>query len=446
MSDEARPETVTKTRPDSGTGAEPAVCAGERFHSLDALRAFALLLGVVFHAAESFEPGIDYWAIADRCPSLVLSVFRHACHSFRLEIFFLIAGFFARLVYYRRGAREFVRNRTGRILVPLVVGWVILYPLLVYLWLMGASVEGRLAEFGVPGEMTGLPLWQLTIGFFVQLGFVERFDLTHLWFLHQLLVLYVLMLGGLALWRRLGQRGTVWLAGIDGGVAGLCRSGWSAALFAAATVPVLMSMRSWDVDTPKESLWPSIPATVLFGLFFATGWLLHRQTLLLEQFGRFWRCNLVLGGLMVLPTRFGVDLWRELGWGGSALFWVRLVHSALYGLMMWGFVLGFLGLFVRFCRKRSAGWRYVADSSYWIYLAHLPLVVWLQVQMGPSPLPWILKYPLLNLAAFPVLFLSYHYLVRSTFIGAQLNGRTHPFHDPLLARLFRSTRAAKPGP
>ena len=70
--------------------------ASVRYHSLDAVRAFALLLGVVFHAAESFETEAAlYWAIGDNSPSLALDVFRHASHSFRLELFFLIARFFA---------------------------------------------------------------------------------------------------------------------------------------------------------------------------------------------------------------------------------------------------------------------------------------------------------------------------------------------------------------
>ena len=35
----------------------------------------------------------------------------------------------------------------------------------------------------------------LTVGFFLSLGFLQKFDLTHLWFLHQLLVIYFLALG-----------------------------------------------------------------------------------------------------------------------------------------------------------------------------------------------------------------------------------------------------------
>src|SRR5512133_440044 len=98
-----------------------------------AVRAFALMLGVFFHAAESFGAGNSYWAVVDCRPSEFLEAIRFACHSFRLELFFVIAGFFARLLLERRGTREFAHNRVQRILVPLVVGWAALYPFLVAL-------------------------------------------------------------------------------------------------------------------------------------------------------------------------------------------------------------------------------------------------------------------------------------------------------------------------
>jgi hypothetical protein len=51
----------------------------------------------------------------------------------------------------------------------------------------------------------------------------------------------------------------------------------------------------------------------------------------------------------------------------------------------------------------------------------------LQVALAYVPLPWEVKDPLILVVALPVLFASYHWLVRSTFIGRQLNGRTYPF-------------------
>jgi glucans biosynthesis protein C len=400
----------------------------ERYHSLDALRAFALLLGVVFHAAESFHPGVEaYWAIADRSPSETLAMFRHASHSFRLELFFLIAGFFAHLLYHRRGPRGFIRNRLSRILVPLVMGWVVLYPVLVYLWLLGASVGGRLEAFGVPAEMTTAPLWFLVFGFFVTGQFIQKFDLTHLWFLHQLLILYGLFLLLRAVghgWLDRKGRGLAW---IDHRFAVLCASRWKVVWLAVMTIPMLLLMRSWDVDTPKGSLLPYLPTTLLFGLQFGFGWLLHRQPSLLQGLAHgAWGGLLLLGTALVWPTYHGV--WRLVGveLTPETFPWIRGLHALLYALMMWSFILGFLSAFLRFRQTPSRAWRYVADASYWIYLVHLPLVVWLQIVVAGWPLSWTVKYPLILVVSMPLLFLSYHFLVRSTFIGVQLNGRKYP--------------------
>jgi peptidoglycan/LPS O-acetylase OafA/YrhL len=413
--------------PSCRTAPVPASTDTDRFHSLDALRAFALLLGVFFHAAESFAPGVEtYWAIADSSTSPLLGVIRHACHSFRLELFFVMAGFFARLLYLRRGRREFIRNRLGRILVPLAVGWAVLYPLLVYLWLLGASVGGRLAQFGVPPDMVHVAPSLLTVGFFAKLQFLKTFDLTHLWFLHQLLVVYAVFLALRAVGIRWLDRDGHHLVRADRGMAALLATHWNVLLFALATIPMLLLMDSWGVDTPKSSLLPHGPTTLLFGFQFVLGWFLHRQPHLLEHSARGWWKPMLLGTAMVWPTGPGVEWLQHLGVDPARTAWVRLLHATLYSLMMWGLLLGFLGAFVRFRRTPGATWRYIADASYWIYIAHLPLVVWLQVKVGRWPLPWTVKYPLILAVAFPILFLSYKYLVRPTFIGQQLNGRRFP--------------------
>ena len=108
----------------------------DRMHALDAVRAFALLLGVAFHAAISFVPGMPpiVWAIADNSPSAALASVAFVSHMFRMTLFFFIAGFFARLLFQRRGTGGFWANRSQRILVPLIVGWVMLYPAIAAVW------------------------------------------------------------------------------------------------------------------------------------------------------------------------------------------------------------------------------------------------------------------------------------------------------------------------
>jgi peptidoglycan/LPS O-acetylase OafA/YrhL len=72
----------------------------QRLHALDAVRGFALLLGVAFHAAMSFLPGIPpgIWSTVDNSPSPFLADAGFVAHCFRMSLFFFIAGFFARLL------------------------------------------------------------------------------------------------------------------------------------------------------------------------------------------------------------------------------------------------------------------------------------------------------------------------------------------------------------
>ena len=407
-------------------GQAPGPGSEGRYHALDALRAFALLLGIFFHAAESFCPGRLSWAIVDRHAHELFNFFQHICHSFRLELFFVMAGFFAHLVRERRGLGGFVWNRVQRILVPLVAGWFLIYPVLAYEWLSGASQSGQLGRLGIPPEVAHLPPWQLVLGMFIQgKAFGDSFSLTHLWFLYQLLVVYALVLAahGIAGWLP-GRRGK-WRRWIEANFPRTVRGPGSVLFYAALTTPILWTMNGWGVDTPDRSLVPSLPATALYTLCFLVGWLLYRQPDWMRQWPA-GSAGYVLGGLaLAFGTANYRVLSRWLAFGALPAPWLKLVYSALYALMMWCFIVGIIGLFIRHRGGISRRWRYVADSSYWLYIAHLPVVVALQLWVAKWDAHWAWKYLLIVSVAFPVLFLSYHYLVRSTFIGAQLNGRRY---------------------
>jgi len=87
----------------------PAPSSDQRLHALDAVRGFALLLGVAFHAALSFMPGWPpgIWAMVDNSPSPFLSDAAFVIHIFRMSLFFFIAGYFGRLLHARLGTRAF---------------------------------------------------------------------------------------------------------------------------------------------------------------------------------------------------------------------------------------------------------------------------------------------------------------------------------------------------
>ena len=66
--------------------------------------------------------------------------------------------------------------------------------------------------------------------------------------------------------------------------------------------------------------------------------------------------------------------------------------------------------------------RYLADASYWCYLLHLPLVLWLQVLVAKWPVNGWLKFAFIMAVNVLVLLASYHWCVRYTWIGRLLNG------------------------
>src|SRR5262249_39082257 len=130
------------------------------------------------------------WAVQDVSTSPLVTMFMTASHSFRMETFFLLAGFFSHLTLHRKGAAEFVRSRVLRIAVPFVVGWFVLHPLLVSGWLMGsASLRGNVHVWaGLLGGFRSLSTLPLGI-----------FTGSHLWFLYYLAMVTALTLAVRAL-------------------------------------------------------------------------------------------------------------------------------------------------------------------------------------------------------------------------------------------------------
>lgn len=405
--------------------------SNDRLHALDAVRAFALLLGVMFHGGFSFIPGMipGLWAIVDNSPSTTISVVSFAAHIFRMTLFFFVAGFFAHMMYHRKGARGFWRDRAKRILAPLVGGWLVFFPMIAAVWIWGITktFAGKLPP--PPANAPAAP--------------PGSFPLTHLWFLYYLLVLYVIVL--FVRWAivTLDRNGAIRRAA-DTLVRGTVRTGLAAVLLPLPLIAAMYTHHEWymwfGIPTPDRSVIPQLVSLIGFGTAVAFGWLIHRQ---LEQ-----RDPATTGGDNVLsmwsrqwPIHFALALMATvacLAIVGMTPVWTpavkgtwTLAYAAAYGLAIWCWCFAVIGIAVRYLSAERPAVRYVADASYWIYVAHLPVVAFFQVIVGHWPLHWTIKFPLVMAASLTVLFGSYRYLVRGSFIGAILNGRRIK-HTPLM--------------
>src|SRR6516225_1545702 len=90
--------------------------ASDRIHYLDNLRALAMLLGVFLHCALAYAyPTQIVWLATDPQSSVLVDASFSFIHLFRMGLFFLISGYFAKLLITRKGLKSFVWNRTVRI-------------------------------------------------------------------------------------------------------------------------------------------------------------------------------------------------------------------------------------------------------------------------------------------------------------------------------------------
>jgi glucan biosynthesis protein C len=381
---------------------------GERLHALDAVRGFALLGGVVFHATLSFMPGLPIWPTMDSDPSPTLALVFYVLHIFRMATFFLLAGFFARMLMQRRGVGGFVVDRLKRIALPLAVFWPIVISGILAALTWNAIIAAGGGAPPAPPPPQPLP----------------AFPLTHLWFLYVLLILYV---GALAL------RGLVVV--VDGSgrlrerIDGLARTMlgfWSPVVLAAPIAVAFWFQEGWPmwfgIPTPDMSLIPNAPAIVAFGMAFGLGWLVQRQSdTVLDLWKRRWPFNLTLAVLATAACLAMVGTAPSIAIEPRGM--LKGAYAGCYAIAIWSWTFAVIGLALRFLCGHSPFRRYLADASYWIYLLHMPIVIALQTAVAKLDWPWEPKFLIVLAGTMAVTLLSYQLLVRYSFIGAILNGR-----------------------
>lgn len=398
-----------------------ATPSSQRLHHLDAVRAGALLLGIVLHSLLPFEPG-GMWLFTDSRSAEWTSETVFTIHLFRMVLFMTLAGYFARMVLHRRGAGAFLRDRAKRILLPVVVFAPIMVVMVIATVIAGVAL-GLIPEpaGAAPEQATGQDP-----------GLLAVLNPSHLWFLLVLMEAIVITVAVRAvLLRVLGiDRTDAWAEGIGAALA-------SPAGLLLAAVPYALGLLVQGVAMfgiiQPETIRPELAPTLTYLGAFLVGWFLHAPEGGMRRATSGWAW--MLPAAIVLTIAAFLTGWFALDAGSEML----VIAAAVQGLASWAWVFALIGLAGKLFSGGSPAVRYTADSSYWIYILHLPLVMAVGIALAPTGLPILVKLLITWTVSMVILVLSYDLMVRSTWVGAWLNGRRRP------RAIFRAAAPAEAG-
>ena len=103
-----------------------------------------MLLGIGLHGFMSFVPfPLPVWSAQDVNQHEGYLFAMHAIHGFRLQLFFLVSGFFTAMIWRQRGLRGLIRHRAKRILLPLVVFTILLSPVIIGIGIFGSVLNAK---------------------------------------------------------------------------------------------------------------------------------------------------------------------------------------------------------------------------------------------------------------------------------------------------------------
>lgn len=319
----------------------------QREYFLDSIRAWLMLLGIPFHISLIYSS--HTWHVNSAEPSWWLTLFNDFVHSFRMQVFFVISGYFSYMLFLRYPMKKWWKVRVERVGIPMLTA----IPLLTLpQFLMLQHVEGKSAT------------WHTLTGY-------QKFNtlawelVSHLWFL---LVLVVLTTLGLALFQWIKKRQQASIVAFFSHVT----MGQLTGLFLALGIVYAMIRRTLFIVYPpilSDGIFNFVVMQTLFYLpFFILGAQAFVNPRLKDVFttpSPWCMAGAVLGFI-------AYRLNQQYGSGDAWMYETEYVITMVLGLWMVNVVFAFGHRMLNFKSSRVT---YFVNASLFIYLVHHPLTL-----------------------------------------------------------------------
>ncbi|HYG18830.1 MAG TPA: acyltransferase family protein [Ohtaekwangia sp.] len=334
--------------------------AANRRYDIDAIRVIAIGLLLVYHVAIGFQQwGIMIGFIANDHPWSSLWVPMSMLNVWRIPLLFFVSGMGVYFAIQNRDWKGLMLERSGRILVPFVIGIFCIVPLHTYLWQYHYQFD--LAYNPNPG---------------------------HLWFLGNIFI-YVLLLSPLFFFLKRNENGA-----FVQGIKKIFGSPWGLVLLMAAFVAEALLVN----PNPFE--------------LYAMTW--HGFFLGLLAF--------LFGFCFVFSGAGFWDMIRKWWWvfilAAAALFTYRLLQYQMrvpaYQLAIESncWILSVLAVGYRYLNRPGKVLRYLSEAAYPIYIVHMIFLYLASMLIFPLSIPVQVQFFLVLLCTVSGCLIFYEFIIR----------------------------------
>ncbi|ROP49423.1 glucan biosynthesis protein C [Enterobacter sp. BIGb0383] len=327
----------------------------QREYFLDSIRAWLMLLGIPFHISLIYSSHV--WHVNSAEPSWWLTLFNDFIHSFRMQVFFVISGYFSYMLFLRYPMKKWWTVRVERVGIPMLTA----IPLLTLpQFLMLQYVKGKTESWHTLSlyDKYNTLMWEL---------------ISHLWFL---LVLVVLTTSSLWLFRTLKNHPQ---DNPNGFMAGLTMGKLSLIFMLLGLCYGVIRRTLLIVYPPilSDGLFNFVVMQSLFYLpFFMLGALAFIHPRLKALFTTPSRGCLIGAALAFVAYLLN----QHFGSGDAWMYEVEYVITMLLGLWMVNVV---FALGHRLLNFKSSRVTYFVNASLFIYLVHHPLTLFFGAWITP---------------------------------------------------------------
>lgn len=397
--------------------------ATQRLYYFDYLRVLAVFMGIIMHSTMAFTTTDFYfWYLKVNNASIIADNIVLLVHVYYMPLFFLIAGYFASQMYQKYQWQGLIRNRASRIGLPFLILMLILIPihtedLFYYIY------NHQLSSGGAIPAGPHFATWiSSQISMLYHTGQLWQYydNNNTYWFLYYLLLYYVgilllqLLINGLN--KVLSAKVKQWINLI---VTNIYQN---PLVIAMILFGILSNSQTWYLDISYK-FYPPLHIIFFYAVFFLMGWFMQRQNSI-TICTRHCVIYFVLTMCVFLPTYYILRM-HSVDYGNPHYGLYGMICLLLYALIASYLIFSTTGLTILYLNKDNRIIRYLADSSYWLYIGQIPIIVLAQIIFIHLSWPSLIQFICILLFSVFILLILYQYIVRHTWIGQLLNGTRH---------------------